>query len=180
VHTAKETFAFYAKGFKRINAERKVVRELLQRQREEREDGKKGQLSRDELQLVRRNRMDMKKCVTLCPLFPLDCFSRCAIRADCGHVRFIPFAVILAICWELTPLVALKWPSILPPTLILPSQRSTLRGKREKRVQEFLTEFSEKAGPGGQSALLPRWLQDNEGKFDETSREDVVACCRYV
>jgi hypothetical protein len=62
VHTAKVTLVFYWKGLKQINNERVLVQDLVRRNRQKKESRNKGNLTRDELQLVRRHRMDLKKC----------------------------------------------------------------------------------------------------------------------
>ncbi|EPQ27451.1 uncharacterized protein PFL1_04989 [Pseudozyma flocculosa PF-1] len=98
--TAKYLFKFYFNGVKQIWANRNRVAEIQQRVA-----GGGAPLSREEAQLIRVHRADMRK-------LPL-------------------FLTILLILEEALPLVVIWAPSLLPSTCILPNQLLKIRMKEE-------------------------------------------------
>lgn len=110
--TAKYLFKFYFNGVKQIWANRTLVKAVQQRVAEG------GELqSRDEFQLLRTHRSDMKKL----PLFLL----------------------ILLVLEEALPLVVIWAPSLLPSTCVLPSQLLKIRMSTEVKRAEACQKLRE-------------------------------------
>ena len=107
-HKGKTLVIFYWRGIKQIWFNREVVSEIKARQINNIDKP----LTHREFQLIHTHQKDIKK--------------------------LIPFAILFVLLEEVIPLIAYLAPQVLPSTVVLPSQKVSIRRAVEKRREEAL------------------------------------------
>ncbi|TIA90172.1 hypothetical protein E3P99_01693 [Wallemia hederae] len=137
-HKGKTLVIFYWRGIKQIWFNREIVSEIKARQINNIDKP----LTHREFQLIHTHQKDIKK--------------------------LIPFAILFVLLEEVIPLIAYLAPQVLPSTVVLPSQKVSIRRAVEKRREEAL-KFYRDAYNDASRRQLENGLRNDSHTFQITA-----------